>query len=110
MIKIHDTIAVLYTTVENNVNAFHIVNSLLKKKLIACANIISNVQSSYIWNDEICTESEVIIIFKTKKSLVKKTVKELKKIHSYEIPCILEIFEAKVHDQSYLDWITKVTI
>lgn len=102
-------IRVIYTTFNNIQNAKTVVKQLLQLKLIACANIISNVTSMYFWKNEICTDDEIIVILKTRQDLVHNTIQELRKIHSYEIPCIIEINILKSHNEFYDQWILKIT-
>jgi len=63
---------------------------LLKKRLIACANIFP-IRSMYRWKGKIMSEAENVIIAKTNEKNFNKVVSEVRKILSYEIPCILKI-------------------
>lgn len=85
-----------------------ITNSLLKKHVVACANIIFQVKSKFWWKGKINNATEVLVIMKTKKVNFKKIQNEVKKLHSYEVPEIiaLPIIDANI---DYLNWITKST-
>ena len=63
---------------------------LLKKRLIACANMFP-IRSMYWWNGKIAKHAEVILIAKTNNKNFNKSVSEVKLIHSYKIPCIMKI-------------------
>lgn len=102
-------LGVLYTTVNDNATAEKIVVDLLQQRLIACANIIPKINSIYLWNGEICQDKEVGIILKTNKNLVQKVSEELKNIHPYEVPCIIEFGETEAFNRDYIDWILKET-
>lgn len=83
------------------------VGGLLNQRLIACANVIDNVQSMYWWKNKITTDSESIVMMKT----TNKKIKELKNFfqinHPYETP---EFIVLKVHaEQKYLEWMIKET-
>ncbi len=104
----HNIIAVLYTTVNNNATGVSLAQRLLEKRLIACANILPKITSIYLWNGEINTDEEVIIIMKTTKALIIPLTEELKAIHPYEVPCILELETSSINDK-YLEWIIKET-
>ena len=104
----HNTLGILYTTVNDNTTGRHIIKALLEKRLIGCANIIVGVQSMYLWNDEICSDNEVIIILKTTKNKIPEVVAELQKIHPYDVPLIAELEISNLHSHSYLEWITKM--
>ena len=59
--------------------------------MAACINIIPTVESIYLWKGEIEEDSESIMVVKTRSELVEKVIKRVEEVHSYEIPCILEI-------------------
>ena len=80
----------------------------MKKKLIGCANIFPKIYSYYWWKGKIAQESEAIIIGKTFESKKNKIIKEVKKIHSYSVPCIAFYKTTAVNDD-YLNWLRSVT-
>ena len=81
---------IIYITHKNKQQAKKVVNHLLKKKLIACANIFP-IESMYTWKNKIQNEKEIVSLIKTKKSLWDKIRQEVKKIHPYDCPCITKI-------------------
>ncbi|MCX7911048.1 MAG: divalent-cation tolerance protein CutA [Endomicrobia bacterium] len=86
-----------------------IINFLLEKKIVACINKIENVKSFYWWGNKICKDKEVLLIIKTKKKLLDRIIKEIKKIHPYEVPEIIS-FEIYKGNKEYLEWINNTTI
>lgn len=92
----------IYTTTPNEKEAKEIANDLLKKKLIACANLFP-IQSVYPWKEEIAEDKECALILKTTEELFEKTKKEIKKLHSYEIPCIIKLNAEP--NQEYHQWL-----
>lgn len=80
----------VYITCKDKKEAEKISLYLLKKKLIACANIFP-IRSIYRWKGKIVNDYENVIIAKTNNKNFKKVAKEVKKNHSYTIPCILKI-------------------
>ena len=96
----------LYTTCKDKKEAEKISMHLLKKRLIACANMLP-IKSMYWWNYKIVNDSEYAVLAKTNSKNYKKAVDEVKKIHSYKIPCILRI-EARANKE-YEDWLGKET-
>ncbi len=100
-------IVILITTPKDK--AQHIIRHLLEQKLIACGNIVKEVQSLYWWEGKICDDEESLIILKTKSSLFHKVIKEVKKVHPYKIPEIIAL-GLNNGNKEYLKWIDEVTI
>ena len=73
---------IVYATCDQIYKAEEISRILLEKRLIACANIINNVKSLYWWNGAINESAEIIIIAKTKISLIQSVIDEIKSIHT----------------------------
>ncbi len=96
--------ALVYITTSGNKESKKIANTLVEDKLAACVNIISSIESIYLWKGEIEDDNESLLIAKTKVSKVDKIIKRVKEIHSYETPAILAI---PVIDGSrdYLDYL-----
>lgn len=96
--------AILLISASSESESQEIVSSLLEKRLIACANVSSQVTSSYWWKGNIEKADEFIITAKTRLSLVEKITEEVKNIHSYDLP---EILALPILDGSkdYLDWL-----
>src|SRR3989344_1565893 len=91
-----------YITAKSKGEAEKIISALLKKRLIACANMFP-VKSQYWWKGKIEKSSEYVIIAKTRKEKEKKIIAEVKDIHSYEVPCI--VFYDIRGSKNYLEWI-----
>ena len=98
-------IIVLVTTC-NKEEGLKIANTLLKERIIACANIIEKVTSLFWWKGKIDSEEEVILIMKSHQRLFNKLSVRVKKLHSYEIPEILA-FPIIEGSKSYLNWMKK---
>jgi len=81
-----------YITCLNNAQAQKIANYLLQKKLCACVNIFTDVQSLYLWpagSNNVATDWEVVLVVKTLVSKYQDLEKAVVEQHSYEVPCIL---------------------
>lgn len=102
-----DTV-VLYITCKNKDEAKSIGLSLLKKRLIACVNILPEIQSLYWWNDEIQDDTETAFLAKTTNHNVEKVVQHVKENHSYDCPCVISLPIEK-GNPDYLKWIKKET-
>jgi len=94
----------VYITNPTKKEAKKIAKHLLKKKLIACANIFP-ISSLCWWKGKIVDNNEFVLIAKTTKTNFEKVKKEVKKIHSYKIPCIIKIPVSS--DKKYFDWLKR---
>ncbi len=97
----------VYTTCPRK-NARRIAKTLVTKRLAACANVFP-IDSMYRWKGKLQNSKECGILFKTSSHALRSLMKALKKIHPYEVPCIVA-WEIKESDSSYLDWIKGETI
>ncbi|MDD3985237.1 MAG: divalent-cation tolerance protein CutA [Methanobacterium sp.] len=99
--------SIIYITTSGILESKEIAKKLLEEKLAVCINIIPTIESIYLWKDTIEEDSESIIFVKTKTELVEKLIKRVESLHSYEIPCILEININK-GSKNYLKWMENV--
>jgi periplasmic divalent cation tolerance protein len=95
-------IILIYITNPTKKEARKVAEYLLKKKLIACANIFST-NSLYHWQGKLADETEYILLAKTSEENYEKVRREVEKIHSYKIPCIIKI-PASVN-KKYFKWL-----
>jgi periplasmic divalent cation tolerance protein len=84
--------------------AKRIVQSLLKERLIACANIIPGAESVFLWKDKITSARETLIMMKTKSVKFRAVEKAVKSSHSYEVPEIIAI-PVTASSADYLKWV-----
>lgn len=70
--------------------AADVVQVLLEKKLIACANIAPPVSSHYTWEDKLCSETETPVWMKTNQTQLIEVENIIKSLHTYEVPAILK--------------------
>ncbi len=95
-------------TIDDLDKAVLIARSLVERKLIACANILPQVRSVYSWKGEVCDESEILMIMKTRDDLFERVQDEIKELHPYEVPEIISInIDRGLPD--YLRWIDETT-
>lgn len=95
--------SLIYVTTSGLSESKKIAKKLLKDKLVACVNIIPSIESLYLWKGEIEGDSESLFIAKTRSELVDQVISKVVEIHSYDIPCILQI-EVKKGSPDYLEW------
>lgn len=93
----------IYITNPTKKEAKKIAKRLLEKKLIACANIFSPVNSIYSCQGRIVDEDEAVLIAKTTKANFERVKNEVERVHSYATPCIIKIRASS--NKKYLDWL-----
>ena len=93
---------IVYVTCKDENEAKLIGETLVNKKLAACANFFP-IKSIFRWKGEIAGEKEHVLIAKTIEKNYPNIKKEIQKLHSYEVPCILKI-KAEANKE-YEKWI-----
>lgn len=96
--------SLFYITCPNQELARQISKVLLEERLIACANIIPQMESHYWWQGKLQSSNEAVLVLKSRKSLKAQIQNRIEQIHSYETPCILEIPIQSGNDP-YLKWL-----
>ncbi len=95
---------VVYITCKNAKEAKKIGKAMVEKKLAACANYFP-VNSVYEWEGKLQEDNEFVLLLKTVDENFGKVREEVKKMHSYEVPCILKInVEA---NNEYGEWVKR---
>jgi periplasmic divalent cation tolerance protein len=93
-----------YITCKNKKEAEKIANDLVKKNLAACANILPGIKSYFKWKKKINTAKEIVLIGKTIAKNMNKITTYVKKIHSYDCPCIVFV-NLQNGNKDFLSWI-----
>jgi periplasmic divalent cation tolerance protein len=96
----------VYITYPNMESAKKVVDHLLKKRLIACANLMP-VESLYWWEGKIEETLEIVSVVKTQKKHWKMLKAEVERIHPYKVPSIMML--DAVANKKYEDWIRSET-
>ena len=96
----------VYVVCKDEEEADNIGKSLVKKKLAACANIFP-ISSFYNWDNKFVEDNEFVLLFKTVSDKYKKLEKEIKTLHSYDLPAIIKI-NAEANGE-YENWIIENT-
>jgi len=96
-------ITLIQTTCASKKEAKNIAKILIEKKLAACVQL-SKIESFYNWNNELCSDNEVLLSIKTKKANFKKVKNKIKEYHSYDVPEIIGIDITNVN-KKYLEFI-----
>ena len=98
----------VYITVGSLEEAKGIGQILVGQNLVACVNLLENMTSIYNWEDKMEESQEVIMIVKTRKTLMPKLIEKVNSLHSYDCPCILEL-PIQGGNLNFLSWIKSQT-
>jgi periplasmic divalent cation tolerance protein len=97
----------IYTTCESKEQARKISQTLLQLKLCACTNILP-MESHYLQEGKLEQTNEFGLLIKSKKENFKTIQQEIKKLHTYDTPCIIQLNVDGV-DENYHTWLDKET-
>ncbi len=98
----------LYSTFASADEAFSVASSLVEKRLAACANVHGGVRSVYRWQGKVEQAAEAVLVAKTSRGKVDAAIAEVKRLHSYEVPCIIAC-PIEAGFAPFLQWIADET-
>ncbi|MEP4380201.1 MAG: divalent-cation tolerance protein CutA [Alphaproteobacteria bacterium] len=96
--------SMVYVTCGSVNEARQIGETVVRARLAACANIIDGMHSIYWWEGAVEDGSETVLILKTAAVNVPALTARVKALHSYDVPCVVEIPLAGGNSE-YFDWI-----
>lgn len=99
---------VVYVTVPNKEAGKKLAESIVKERLAACVNRVPGIESVYEWKGEIQTDSEELLIIKTRESLLGALTEHVKANHEYEVPEVIAMPITGGNPQ-YLEWLQNST-
>ena len=106
--KSPEKLCCVYMTAGSVEEAKGIGQILVEQDLAACVNLLENITSIYNWEDKLEVGQEVIMIAKTRKTLIAKLIETVNSLHSYDCPCILEL-PIQGGNPEFLSWIESQT-
>ncbi|MBI4392502.1 MAG: divalent-cation tolerance protein CutA [Euryarchaeota archaeon] len=92
----------IYATFATKRGADKVSRALLKARLVACANSFP-VASLYRWRGRLESGREVAVIYKTSDANARRTISEITRRHSYEVPCVVA-WKITAGNREYLAW------
>lgn len=88
--------------------ARQLATAALQKRLIACANLVPQIESLYWWQDKIQTDREILLVLKTRKTHRRRLETLIRELHPYDTPEILAL-PIQAGNPSYLHWLHQET-
>jgi periplasmic divalent cation tolerance protein len=102
-----EPISVIVTSVGTEQQAVEISEELVARSLATCINVIPCLRSVYRWKGKICTDSEYLLLIKTRHSLFAAVSEAIRELHSYELPEILE-FAVSTAEPNFHRWVAEM--
>jgi periplasmic divalent cation tolerance protein len=109
---LHDrghTASLIYITCGSRDEATTIARAVVEERLAACANIIDGMHAIYWWEGKVAEDEETVLILKTTADRVGTLTGRVQALHSYDLPCVVEIPLGSGGNTAYLDWIAAET-
>ncbi len=102
------SMAFVYITTRDREEAARIARVLLQERLVACVNVLGEVDSYFSWQGHVQNEGEVVCFAKTRETLVPEVTETVQNIHSYSCPCVVALPIAGGNPE-FLAWIEDST-
>lgn len=81
----------------------------MESKVAACVNTIPKVKSYYWWEGAVQNDSEILLLIKTRATLVPQLNDLIKKEHPYDVPELI-VHPIVGGSSDYLSWIQGSTV
>lgn len=81
----------VYMTASDKEEAEKIGRALIESHLAACVNIMDKATSLFWWDGQVQSEEECVFLAKTSRDRLRGLIKEVERLHSYEVPCVVAL-------------------
>jgi periplasmic divalent cation tolerance protein len=104
-----DKLVLIYTTFGDMEDAKRVGRELVAAKLAGCVNILPGMVSIFEWEGALGEASEVVMIIKTRASLMQEAMAEAARLHPYEVPALL-VLPVQEAGRPYRNWLLDQTM
>lgn len=98
----------VYVTCPSVREAEDIGRVIVKRRLVACVNIIRGMTSMYWWQGKVESAQEVVLIAKTVDNKMEELTTAIVAMHPYDTPCVVS-FPLTGGSDTFLEWIRQET-
>ncbi len=88
--------------------ALKIAGALLEAELVACANVVGPADSVFRWQGKVETETEFMMLLKTRSRNIPRIISTVTQLHSYELPEVSAI-PITGGSERFLSWVAEET-
>ena len=99
---------IVFVTVPDKDTALLIAESLVQKRLAACASVLPEVHSVYRWQGNVERSDELLLMIKTRKVHFAELEREVVSLHPYDTPEVVSVSIEQVLDK-YRLWLLNET-
>ena len=100
--------ALIYCPFPDRDSARTVSSTLLDEKLVACANLLGDVESHFVWMGERGEASEIAVLFKTDAGKLERAVARLEALHPYDTPALMG-WHCEAVPRATRDWLKSET-
>lgn len=96
------------TTIDSVDGAASLARSAVEARLVACAQVVGPIVSTYRWEGSVTTDQEWLVVLKTAADRLDDLVAHLRSVHPYDVP---EVVATPVvgGNPDYLGWLSSET-
>ena len=103
-----ENLRVVFVSAPDPGSAEKIAAELVASKLAACVNIVPGVVSHYVWEGKQYRNAELLLLVKTRESLLPVVTRFVRERHPAKLPEIIAL-AIQGGDRQYLDWVASAT-
>ena len=81
----------IYVTFPDVEAAKNISRTLVKERLLACANLVPQITSIYRWEGALCEDGEALMLGKTTQACIPRLKERVAELHGYDCPCLVAL-------------------
>ena len=95
---------IVLSTTPNIEEAETLAKKIIAAKLAACLQILPQMKSFYLWENEVQEDAECLLLIKTLEENFAELETFINKNHSYDVPEIVAL-DVKDVSENYLNWL-----
>jgi periplasmic divalent cation tolerance protein len=104
-----NNVLLVITNLPDAASAEKLTRQIIEARAAACVNQLAPCISTYRWQNNIETATEVPLLIKTTQAAYPRLEKLIREAHPYELPEIIAV-SMTAGLPAYLDWVSSETI
>lgn len=99
---------VVLSTVASVEDGERLAATLVDERLVACVNLVGPITSVYRWQGAVERAREVLLVMKTRATLVARLTARIEALHAYDVPEVV-VLPIRGGAVRYLAWLAGET-